>query len=229
MKKNLVNITGIILLITACFYFTAEAQSTNAAIKKLTKQRDDFINKIKSLGFIPKLSAPAIVFNNPPSFGNYDDSANKLEMSDWETMKPELKEFFNAAAKQIGKGETGKSYFEKSIYQWVFIHELGHWWATGQRLKRDHYKSEMAANRIAAAYWRKMDASLPGLILSGCKMTIASISGVVPEGYNKENFFNSNYDKLIGTPAYSWYQAIMIIDAFNELPKPTFKKAIAAE
>jgi hypothetical protein len=126
MKKHIIKVLGLSLLISVCGRSLGFGQINPKTIKKVTDLRDDFINKIKSFGFTPNLPAPAIIFTNPPAYGNYNDSANILEMGDWTTLPNEKKAYFIAEAKQIGNGETGESFFEKGIYKWVMIHELGH-------------------------------------------------------------------------------------------------------
>ena len=37
-----------------------------------------------------------------------------------------------------------------------------------------------------------------------------------PAGQSKEKYLNDNYEKLPGASAYTWYQAIMIVDADKE-------------
>jgi hypothetical protein len=193
---------------------------------KLISLRNEFISKIKSFGITPSLKAPEIVLDNPRSFGNYDRENNVLHMSDWKTLPPQLQAIFISRAKQIGNGVTGESFFEESIHKWVFIHELSHWWRACQHQTALPYAEEMAANRIATAYWREQDPAFMDFMLERFKNNINTIPTPVPSGQSKEDFLNKNYDKLPGGPAYIWYQANMIIDAYNEKPTLNLKLAI---
>lgn len=229
MTNRIMKILTIIFATTISGHFFANAQQNDTTLIKLIKLRNEFVDKIKFLGFEIKLSPPEIVLDNPPSFGNYDDSSNRMEMSNWETMEPEQKAFFNSMAHQVSDKETGKGFFEQEIYHWVFIHELGHWWSANKRVSHTHYEAEMNANRIAAAFWRDTNPSLLDLTAKSAKDAMDNMPNPVPSGLAKEDFFNNNYDKLIGTPAYSWYQAMMIVSVYNENPKPTFKEVIASK
>jgi hypothetical protein len=110
------------------------AQTTadsGAEMNKLIGLRNEFINRIEAMGYHPTLKPPEIAMDNPPSFGNYDDSTNTLHTSDWKTL---------------------------------------------------------------------------------------------PE-QNKKSYLNDNYGNL-PVPVYIWYQAMMIVDGYNEMPIATFKESI---
>jgi hypothetical protein len=229
MANRALKISTVIFAITISGQFLANAQQKDTTLIKLTKLRNEFAGKIKSLGFPIKLNPPEIVFANTAAFANYDDSANKIEVQSWRTLDTGQKAFFNSMAQQMGNKETGKEFFEQEIYQWVFIHELGHWWSVNKHLSHTHYDEEMYANRIAAAYWREINPSLLDFTAQSAKGAMDNIPDPVPPGSSKEDYFNGNYDKLMAMPAYSWYQAVMIVSVYNENPKKTFKEAIASD
>ena len=205
----------------------AKGQSAEDTIMtKLVALRDDFIAKINALGLRPRLKAPQIVADNPRSFGNYDDSTNILHTGDWNTLPANLQAIFNKAATEIGNGMSGQRFFELGTHQWVFIHELGHWWRACQHQKAEPYENEMAANRIATAYWREQDSAFLAFMVKRFQFRVNNTPSPVPAGQSKEKYLNDNYDKLPGASAYTWYQAIMIVDADKERPVVTFKTAI---
>jgi hypothetical protein len=209
---------------------TVMAQRTEDTVMiKMIALRDDFIGKIKSMGFTPSLNAPEIVADNPRSFGNYDDSTNILHTGDWGTLPANLQAIFNKAAADIGHGMSGQSFFELGTHQWVFIHELGHWWRACQHRKAAPYEDEMAANRIATAYWRERDSAFLSFMVKRFQHRVEITPSPVPDAQSKEKYLNDNYDKLPGASAYTWYQAIMIIEANKERPLVTFKNAIERE
>jgi hypothetical protein len=209
---------------------TAKAQTAEDTImSKMVALRDDFIGKISAMGFTPSLKAPEIVADNPRSFGNYDDSTNILHTGNWKTLPANLQAIFKKAASEMGNGMSGQLFFELGTHQWVFIHELGHWWRACQHQKAAPYEDEMAANRIATAYWRERDSAFLSFMVKRFQYRVDNTPSPVPAAQSKEKYLNDNYDKLPGASAYTWYQAIMIIDAYKERPVVTFKNAIERE
>jgi hypothetical protein len=191
---------------------------------KLKTLRDDFINRIEALGYHPRLNPPEIIMDNPPSFGNYDDATNILHTSNWNTLSDSDKELFIRAGKRYGY--SGENYFESSVHRWIFIHELGHWWRACQQQVTDSYSSEMAADRIDIAYWREADTAYSAFSRQRFENYMKFMPNPVPEGQDKKKYLNDNYGKL-PVPVYIWYQAMMIVDGYNEMPIATFKESIA--
>jgi hypothetical protein len=206
-------------------YFV-RAQTTDSVTIKAIALRDEFANKIKQLGFVPTLPSPEIVFDNPRSYGNYNADSNILHTSDWNTLDPESRGRFNAAAGSIGNGMTGEKYFELTVHQWILIHELGHWWRACQHQTAKPYENEMDANRIAIAFWREKDPAFMAFKMAGYERSLKMIPSPVPAGQSKVDFLDNNYDKLPGGQGYTWYQASMIVDGCKETPVPTFRQII---
>ena len=197
----------------------AEAEKT-----KLIALRNDFIARIEAAGYHPSLKPPEIIMDNPPSFGNYDDSTNTLHTSDWKTLPDEDKERFTRAGKRYGY--AGEDYFESSAHRWIFIHELGHWWRACQHQVTDNYSSEMAADRIDIAYWRETDTAYSAFSKRRFEDYLKFMPNPVPAGEDKKKYLNENYGKL-PVPVYIWYQATMIVDGYSETPVATFKQSIS--
>jgi hypothetical protein len=101
--------------ISICFFFAiavvdlsiVKGQSTEDTVMiKMIALRDDFIGKIKAMGFTPSLKAPEIVVDNPRSFRNHDDSTNILHTGDWKTLPANLQAIFNKAPIKTHSRET---------------------------------------------------------------------------------------------------------------------------
>ncbi len=191
---------------------------------RLIALRNDFISRIEVMGYHPRLNPPEIIMDNPPSFGNYNDSTNALHTSDWKTLPESDKELFIRAGKRYGY--SGENYFESSVHRWIFIHELGHWWRACQQQVTDSYSSEMAADRIDIAYWREADTAYSNFSRQRFENYMKFMPNPVPEGQDKKKYLNDNYGKL-PVPIYIWYQAMMIVDGYNEKPIATFRESIA--
>jgi hypothetical protein len=215
-----------IVWLSLLFAGALHAQTKDSVTMKANVLRDEFVNKIKAAGFTPSLPPPMIVFDNPRSYGNYSADSNILHTSDWKTLDTESKGRFEASAASGGNGMTGERYFELTAHQWILIHELGHWWRACQHQTAKPYENEMAANRIAIAFWREKDPAFMEFKRAGYQRMITVMRSPVPEGQAKSDYLNTNYDKLPGGQAYTWYQATMIVDGCAEMPVATFKEMI---
>ncbi|WP_461453226.1 hypothetical protein [Mucilaginibacter sp.] len=218
----------ILFSILICANSVIQAQqSKDSVMARLTSLRDDYVGKIKAMGYTPRLALPPIVLDNPRSFGNYDDSLNVVHTCYWPTLEPEGKAVFDNFAKQMGHGMNGEKFFQLAVYQWIFIHELSHWWQACQNYKSDPYETEKGANRIATAYWNDRDLKFYQFMLSVFQGVVDHVPSPVPAGFAKEKYLDDNYQKLPGGNAYTWYQSIMIVEVSKEKPFETFKQAIA--
>jgi hypothetical protein len=223
MKKAFKALLMLIMISTAA---VQAQQSKDSVLTRLTALRDDYVDKIKAMGYKPSLKLPPIVLDNPRSFGNYDDSLNIIHTCYWPTLPPEQRAIFENFAQHSGNSMTGEKFFQLAVYQWIFIHELSHWWQACQNFKSDPYETEKGANRIASAYWNERDPEFYKFMLSVFQGVLDHYKSPVPAGISKEKYLDDNYQKLPGGQDYSWYQSIMIVEVSKEKPFETFKEAI---
>jgi hypothetical protein len=195
---------------------------------KLVRLQNDFIETIKANGFKPTLVAPAIVLDNPPSYGNYEDEKNTLHIAVWTALSTEQQARFTRLAALLGGGESGEEAFEDGVHHWVFVHELSHWWQACQHATGgSHYSVEYGANRIAAAYWRAKDPAFMKRTEKKMDTVIATLPPqVIPAGQTQEQYFNQNYEKLGPTPAYIWFQYSMVLKVQRESPLPSLQQTL---
>jgi len=219
--------------ITTCLFtlvivsLQAKAQQNgDTVLIKLTALRDDYTSKIKALNYSFDRKVPGIVMNDPRSFGNYDDSTNVIQTSDWKTTPKKIQGFFSKLAAGMDTGMSGQVFFELAVHRWIYIHELSHWWRACQNVTADPYENEKAANRIASAYWKETDPKFYDFMLRYFQGALIHNASPVPAGQSKEQYLKDNYDKLPGGSAYTWYQAIMIVEISKEQPFESFKQAI---
>jgi hypothetical protein len=86
-----------------CIFFSFIKINLNAqmntdsisVMNKLVALRNDFIGRIEAMGYHPGLKPPEIIMDNPPSFGNYDDSTNIVRTSNWNTLSDPDKQFLS--------------------------------------------------------------------------------------------------------------------------------------
>jgi len=216
-----------VLLLAAGLITAAFGQAPpDSTLTRLQAFRDAWVGRINAMGYTPSLSAPPIVMDNPRSWGNYDDTGNVLHTCNWTTLPDEQKAFFEGYAQQTGHGMTGRGFFNQAVYQWIFVHELGHWWRKCQHQDTNPYAEEKAANRIAAAYWHEADASFYTFMVGVFQGVIDHMPSPVPASQSKEKYLNENYQNLPGGQAYSWYQSIMNVEVSQEKPFETFREAV---
>jgi len=220
-------IIGIFFILWVCNYSSVSAQQSKPVLMaQLTALQNDYVNRIKAMGYKPGLKVPPIVLNNPRSFGNYDDSTNTLQTCDWNTINPQIQQFFNQIAAKIGGGITGQKFFDVAVHKWIFIHEMSHWWRACQHITADPYENEKAANRLASAYWNERDPAFYHFMVKYFTGVVTDTPSPVPAGISKEQYLKENYNKLPGGHAYTWYQSIMIVEVSKEKPFETFKQAV---
>ena len=197
---------------------------------KVTALRDAFIERIHSAGFTCPIAAPAIVVEDVPSFGQYDDSTNTLHTTEWAILRPEEKALFIQLAGPGADEPAVRAVFEKAAHGWIFVHELGHWWQACRNaiVHSSHYQVEYGANRIALAYWRETDPGLVTLMMSLFHGMLDHTPSPVPPGQEIEEYFNKNYEKLGPTPAYPWFQSRMNATLGEEKPIPTLVAVLAS-
>ncbi len=200
-----------------------------ATLVKMTAVRDRVIKQISADGFTCPIAAPAIVVEDVPSFGQYDDETNTLRTTDWTLLNPHERAFMFQLAGPGADEAAVQALFEKAAHGWIFVHELGHWWQAcrGFMATHSHYEVESGANRISLAYWRETDPSIVTLMMGLFNGLLEHQPSPVPAGQRVEDYFNSNYEQLGPTPLYPWFQARMSVSVADEKPVPTFAMVLA--
>ena len=129
-----------------------------------------------------------------PTFGEYDGDRNELHITRWDLLSPEGRTHY---AELVGKTNLAdaQSIYESGNYQWVFVHELGHWWqhCKGDE-KADPYAIEMGANRIASAYWRTANPELMARFAEGFGKLTRSLVDTTPPDKTPRAYFDANYE-----------------------------------
>jgi hypothetical protein len=196
---------------------------------QMTALRNAFVKSTVAAGMVCPIAPPKIVVEDVPSYGQYDPETNTLKTSAWQLLTDEEKGGF---LRLLGPGtteEAARREFEIGAHQWVFVHELGHWWQAcrGAAAANDGYGFEAGANRVAAAYWREHDASIVAHQKAVFETLQAHLPNPVPAGQSAEGYFNAHYpDKFPSVIEYIWFQARMCLAAFDEKPAPTFAQAL---
>jgi hypothetical protein len=204
-----------------------QSPSNDAVRTQLTALLDSFVSEAKAAGFKPSIEPPQIVIDNPPSFGKYDSGSNLLHIASWDTLGPAGEARFARLKTMLNDSRSPEEIFEDTIHRWVFVHELGHWWQACQHKDDgERYAVEHGANRIAAAYWRLKDPAYMQSRTEHFRAVYNRIPNPLPDGQSRETYFNANFGTIAGTPAYSWFQAGMVVDVSAENPLPSFKQTL---
>lgn len=192
--------------------------------------RDVFVTRLHNAGFTCPLAIPDIVVEDVPSFGQYRPETNVIRTSNWTLLSPEEKGMFVQLAGP-GKTESDAHQLFDVAHQWIFIHELGHWWqaCSGGNADRSHYQVEYGANRISLAYWREVKPRVAETMKPVFQAVVDHASSPVPPNQSVESYFNANYETLGPSPMYPWFMSRMNLAAFDETPVPTFAVALRSQ
>jgi hypothetical protein len=205
-----------------------DAAADAETMAKLVTLRDAFIADIKAAGFTPKLPAPQIIFDNPPSHGNYDERTNVLRIATWRLITADERAHYERLAALTRGALTAEQIFDEGVHRWVFSHEMAHWWQACQgKFGGDHWSVEYGANRIAAAYWRPRDMVLMERVVRTMKRMDAAEPSPLPAGQDMKTYFNAHWDTIAPSAEYRWFQGEMILQVVAEIPLPSFKDALA--
>lgn len=226
-----VALTALVALHPTASHAQSQPAALAAARAQAIQARDQFIARVHAAGDTCSITAPTIVIEDVPSYGQYDPKTNTLRTADWALLRPEEKAFFLQLAGP-GKPESdAHDLFDTASHKWIFIHELGHWWqaCAGGNAKRTNYQVEYGANRISLAYWREVEPGVADTMRPIFQGVLDHMPSPVPAGQSVEQYFNDNYQTLGPSAAYPWFMSRMNINAYEEKPAPDFAAALASE
>ncbi len=231
MQKAIVLGLGWVLVAAmggAAWGQAAESQEVAETLVKMTALRDAFVKATVDAGFTCPIAPPKIVVEDVPSFGQYNPETNSLRTGAWEQMSQRERGIFYQLAGPGASEAAVRAEFELDAHQWIFVHEMGHWWQAcrGAVDMGKHYAQEAGANRIAAAYWRGRDATVVAHMRAAFQSVLDHAPNPVPAGQEVEPYFDANYQKLGPSPVYPWFQSKMCVTVIDERPVPTFVEVL---
>ena len=230
----------LVLVLLASFFVDptlAQTQTTGPSTGDLgitqteaAALRDAFVTRLRNAGFTCSLQVPAIVVEDVPSFGQYRPETNTVRTSNWNLLsQPEKAMFVQLAGP--GKQESDARHLFDVAHQWIFIHELGHWWqaCSGGNAAKSHYQVEYGANRIALSYWREVNPQVAETMKPVFQAVVDHAPSPVPPDQSVEDYFNANYETLGPSPRYPWFMSRMNLAAVDVMPGPTFAAALRSQ
>ncbi len=137
---------------------------------------------------------------------------------------------------------SGKALFDDMFHRFFFVHELGHWMASqviaglpekemgavAKNEANNKWAREIAANRVATAWFREHDPQYLAKLVADFRSIQAHLPDPVPAGVDKKTYFTENYQTLGQDPmAYGWYQLQMVLLVYDE-PVRSFQQVLDA-
>ena len=135
---------------------------------------------------------------------------------------------------------SGKALFDDMFHRFFFVHELGHWMASqviaglpdsemsviAKNEANNKWAREIAANRIATAWFRERDPQYLAKLVVDFRAIQAHLPDPVPAGVDEKTYFTENYQTLGQDPmAYGWYQLQMVLLVYDE-PARSFQQVL---
>lgn len=172
-------------------------------------------------------------------FSYGDQTVHEAQLAD---LPAPMQGIWNQWAAYTTDQPTGKALFDDMFHRFFFVHELGHWMASqviaglpnGEmsviaKNEAGHmWEREVAANRIAVAWYRERDPQYLAKLVRDFRSIQAHLPNPVPAGIDKKTYFTDNYQKLGADPlAYGWYQLQMVLIAYDE-PARSFQQVLDA-
>jgi len=185
---------------------------------------------------------PFPVFNVSLDAGTAISFANDqcAHEADFKTLPPPMQGLWNQWASFTTDEPSGEAMFKDQFYRFFLVHELGH--LIGERvieglpeaeakqardnLAKNRISSELAANRVAVAWFREHDPEYLARLMSDFRRIQAHLPNPVPAGLDPKRYFTENYAKLGADPiAYGWFQSYMLISVYEE-PAKSFQQTM---
>ena len=100
--------------------------------------------------------------------------------------------------------------------------------AVAKNEANNKWAREIAANRIATAWYREHDPQYLAKLVADFRTIQAHLPDPVPAGVDKKTYFTQNYQTLGQDPmAYGWYQLQMVLLVYDE-PARSFQQVLDA-
>lgn len=196
-------------------------------VRQLTPLRSAFLKRIDEEGY-RLCETPSIEPGEPPAFGHYITERNTVQIAAGPHLPVEQREAFDTRARQSGGTKTARSIFDESLLRWVFVRELGHWWQScRQQTRAASFGEANGANRIALAFWREHDPHFAAGLVEDARALLRVLPSPLPPGAPLQVYFDANFRTIAVDGTHEWFQARMIADLANEVPQPSFHKALS--
>lgn len=216
----------------------ADNDPTLAALRELATQVEA---QVHVPGY-PAFTPPKVMLDAGmgASFFTYGDTT--VHAAQFADLPAPMQDIFTQWAGYTTDQPSGKALFDDMFHRFFFVHELGHWMASqviaglpgdqasviAKNEVRHKWEREVAANRIAVAWYREHDPRYLAKLVKDFRSIQDRLPDPVPPGVDKKTYFTDNYQKLGTDPmAYGWYQLQMVLIVYDE-PVRSFQQVLDA-
>jgi hypothetical protein len=190
----------------------------------------------------PAFAPPKVMLDAGVSVSYFSYGDQTVHEAQFADLPAPMQGIWNQWAAYTTDQPTGKALFDDMFHRFFFVHELGHWMASQviaglpnsemsvvAKNEAGHmWEREVAANRIAVAWYREHDPQYLAKLVRDFRSIQAHLPNPVPAGIDKKTYFTDNYQKLGADPmAYGWYQLQMVLVVYDE-PVRSFQQVLDA-
>ena len=215
-----------------------DSDPTLVGLRTLAKQVEE---KVQVPGY-PAFAPPKVMLDagTGVSFFSYgDQTVHEAQLGD---LPAPMQDIWTQWSAYTTDEPSGKSLFDDMFHRFFFVHELGHWMASqviaglpdsemsavAKNEANNKWDREIAANRIATAWYREHDPQYLAKLMADFRRIQAHLPDPVPAGVDKKSYFTENYQTLGTDPmAYGWFQLQMVLLVYDE-PARSFQQVLDA-
>lgn len=170
--------------------------------------RDRFVQRVAECG-VTAPYVPGVSEQSARPMIYYSDTERTVFYPVWSGVDP------TGRLLLAGDAASARAWFDDAFLSLLIPHELGHWLEMINDRHIDHWSSELQANRIALAFWRREtgDDALLHRRLSAYWAPLDKVPSPVPEGHTISEWFNS---APFNPATYGWYQGRMMQLSWTE-------------
>jgi hypothetical protein len=189
---------------------------------------DAFYNAVVACGRQPPFK-PSIVAATTPDATRYDPLSRSVILVPYEVLPPPRRAAMDRFAAIGTLGLSGREQYSEVFNNLLVAHELGHWLQELAQRPLNRWQAEFQANQIMVAFWRENPAAPPFADtekrLANFVAQSPNMPNPMPENTSMtmQDYFNSHLAEIEDNPmAYASFQKMMVRQAMNEQPAPSF-------
>lgn len=194
---------------------------------------DSFHNAVVACGHKPPFK-PSIIITTTPEEIRYDPINSAILLVPYEVLPLPRRDAMERFAAVGTLGLSGREQYVEVFNSLLVAHELGHWLQEIAHRPLTRWQAEYQANQIMVAFWREYPAAPP---FAETKRRLANLVAQSPNMPNPmpantdmsaQDYFNTHLAEIEGNPmAYAGFQKMMVRQAIEEQPVPSFCQLVA--
>ena len=215
-----------------------ESDPTLVGLRTLAKQVEE---KVQVPGY-PAFAPPKVMLDAGTGVSFFSYGQQTVHEAQFGDLPAPMQDIWTQWSGYTADEPSGKALFDDMFHRFFFVHELGHWMASqviaglpdsemsvvAKNEANNKWAREMAANRLATAWFREHDPEYLAKLVADFRRIQAHLPDPVPAGTDKKAYFTENYQTLGQDPmAYGWYQLQMVLLVYDE-PARSFQQVLDA-